>query len=281
MTQDEVTYVSGSTRLFGIVGDPIEQVRSPGMITAELRRRGADAVLVPIHVRPDDFEACVRHIMKIRNLGGLVFTIPYKARACALADELGPQARAVGAANALTRRTDGGWVADIFDGLGCIEAFRRQGFAFAGRRAMLIGAGGAGSAIGVAIACERPAAIRLFDGDAERARALADKIRRVDGRIAVEIGPPAWDGFDVLLNASPVGMLDDRRLPVAAAALPRQLVVFDAVVKPEKTGLLALAEASGCRTIYGRDMMRGQIARMVDFFGYPRNRTGDTGEATS
>ena len=72
--------------------------------------------------------------------------------------------------------------------------------------------------------------------------------------------------FNVLVNASPVGMLADARLPIDATSLPRELVVLDAIVKPERTPLIALAERCGCATVYGREMMRGQIAQMVDFF---------------
>jgi shikimate dehydrogenase len=264
----DISYIAGSTRLFAIVGHPIDQVRSPEMVTAEFKRRQKDAILLPLHILPEDFDSVLPAVMKIHNLDGLVFTVPYKARACALAGELGAQARLVGAANAMARRPGGRWLADMFDGLGCVEAFRRRGFSFDKRRVMLIGAGGAGSAIGVAVAHEHPAAIRLHDIDDGRARALADKIRQVDKSIAVDIGPPAWEGMDALINASPVGMLDDRRVPVAASALPPGLMVLDAITKPEKTGLLALAEASGCPTLRGRDMMNGQISRIVDFFGY-------------
>jgi len=64
-------------------------------------------------------------------------------------------------------------------------------------------------------------------------------------------------------------MLGDPRMPIEVESLPRDLVVLDAIVKPEKTRLLALAEACGCRTVYGREMMRGQISKIVDFFGFP------------
>jgi shikimate dehydrogenase len=264
--QDEVDYVSGKTRVFGIVGHPIEQVRSPEMFTAEFRRRGHDAILVPMHVLPDDFEAVMPQLLRLQNFPGLVFTIPFKVRACAFADELGDQARAVGAINALARGADGRTRADIFDGLGCVEAFRRRGIRFGGKRVMLLGAGGAGSAIGVAIGFERPAALRIFDVDVDRAQALAGRVARASPGVAVEAGAATTDGIDILLNASPVGMLGDARLPIALTALPRELVVFDAIVKPERTPLLALAESCGCTTVYGREMMRGQISRMVDFF---------------
>jgi len=263
-----VSLVSGRTRLFGIVGDPIEQVRSPEMFTAEFHRRGRDAVLVPIRVRPDDFDGCVLALLKLGNLDGLVFTIPYKARAMRFADALGANARIVGAINALARGEDGRWKADIFDGLGCVEAFRRRGIGFADRRAMLLGAGGAGSAIAIAVAFERPRSLRIYDPDAARATALGEKVKRVDAQIAVETGAPQTADVDIFLNASPIGMLDDARMPIDADKLPRDLIVFDAIVTPERTRLLALAEACGCATIYGREMMRGQIDAMVDFFGY-------------
>ena len=106
---DQVDYVSGKTRVFGIVGHPIEQVRSPEIITRELTRRGYDAVLVPMHVLPGDFDDVLPRLVRMQNLGGLVFTIPFKARAVALADEVGPQARTLGVINALGRTRDGRW----------------------------------------------------------------------------------------------------------------------------------------------------------------------------
>jgi shikimate dehydrogenase len=95
---------------------------------------------------------------------------------------------------------------------------------------------------------------------------MAAIVRALSPGTAVTVGPPTVDDVDLLLNATPVGMLGDPRLPIEATRLPPSLVVFDAVVKPERTPLLALAEACGCRTVRGREMMRGQISRIVDFF---------------
>jgi shikimate dehydrogenase len=266
LERDQVDYISGETRVFAIVGHPIAQVRSPEMVTAELTRRGHNAILIPLDVPPEDFDACLPQIMRARNLDGLIFTIPYKQSACKLAAELGTQARFVGAINALGRRKDGAWVGEIFDGLGCVEAFRRNGQSFADRRVMLIGAGGAGRAVGLAIAHERPRSLRVHDLDAARARRLADDALKVDARIEAQVGAPTVEDIDILVNVSPVGMLGDPRMPIAVAAIPRETIVFDAIVKPEETPLLALARACGCRTIRGREMMRGQISRIVDYF---------------
>src|SRR3984885_8536250 len=96
---DEVDYVSGEPRVFGIVGHPIAQVRSPEMVTAELVRRGRNAILIPIDVLPEDFDACLAQLMRVANLDGLIFTIPFKQAACRLASALGEQARSGGAIN--------------------------------------------------------------------------------------------------------------------------------------------------------------------------------------
>src|SRR3954447_20554374 len=101
---EEVDYVRGATRLFGIVGHPIKQVRSPEMFTAAFRARGLDAILIPLHVAPDAFNTCLAGLMRLANLDGLIFTIPFKARALELAGTLGAQAEIVGAINALARR---------------------------------------------------------------------------------------------------------------------------------------------------------------------------------
>jgi shikimate dehydrogenase len=266
LLRDEVDFISGRTRIFGIVGDPIEQVRSPEMISAEFVSRGLDALMIPIHVLPADFDACLAQLKRVQNLDGLVFSIPYKRAAIALADDLGAHARTIGAVNALARRPQGRWSGEIFDGMGCVEAFRRRGYAIAGQRLMLIGAGGAGAAIGVAMAHEHPRSMRLYDVDAKRGADLAASIRTVDASIEIAVGEPITAGIDILLNASPVGMLSDPRTPVDVSSIEAGIIVFDAIVKPEPTKLLALAEQRGCRTVFGREMMRGQISRIVDFF---------------
>jgi len=262
---DQVDFIDGKTRLYGIVGDPIEQVRSPEMITWEMRERGMNAVLVPVHVREADFEQAMAGVMNIANLDGLVFTIPFKARAVALAKRLGAQASVVGAINALRRDSDGQWCGEIFDGLGCVEGLRRNGVDLNGRRVMLLGLGGAGSAIAAAIASQHPALIRLHDPDPARLARGVQIVAQLSPGTVIKQGLPRVDSIDVLINASPVGMLDDERLPMPLDQLPASLTVLDAIVKPETTPLLALAERCGCRVVRGREMMRGQIARIVDF----------------
>jgi len=262
----QVEFINGKTRIYGIVGDPIEQVRSPEMVTWEMQKRHNNAVLIPMHIAREEFESVMPSIMRMQNLDGLIFTIPFKARAIALAKTLGPQASQIGAINALKKHSNGDWSGEIFDGVGCVEAFKRLGIPIRDKRLQLIGLGGAGSAICVALAYEKPKLMRLFDINPQTTERMVKMVNTISPQTVVEVGAPHADGIDILLNASPVGMLSDSRLPLAVETFKKDLIVFDAIVMPENTPLLTLAVNCGCQVVRGREMMLGQISKIVDYF---------------
>ena len=266
---NQVDFVNGKTRVYAIVGDPIEQVRSPEMVTWEMQKRDHNAVLIPMHIARDEFDTVMPHIMRMRNLDGLIFTIPFKAQAIALAKTLGPQASQIGAINALKKHSNGAWSGEIFDGIGCVEAFKQRGITLQDKRLQLIGLGGAGSAICVALAYEKPKLLRLFDINAQTTERMAKMVNTISPQTVVEVGLPLAEGIDILLNASPVGMLSDARLPLAVQQFKKELIVFDAIVMPENTPLLTLAQDCGCQVVRGREMMLGQISKIVDYFFAP------------
>ena len=266
---NQVDFVNGKTRVYAIVGDPIEQVRSPEMVTWEMQKRHHNAVLIPMHIARDEFDTVMPHIMRMRNLDGLIFTIPFKAQAIALAKTLGPQASQIGAINALKKHSNGAWSGEIFDGIGCVEAFKQRGITLQDKRLQLIGLGGAGSAICVALAYEKPKLLRLFDINAQTTERMAKMVNTISPQTVVEVGLPLAEGIDILLNASPVGMLNDARLPLAVQQFKKELIVFDAIVMPENTPLLSLAQDCGCQVVRGREMMLGQISKIVDYFFAP------------
>ena len=263
---NQVDFVNGKTRVYGIVGDPIEQVRSPEMVTWEMQKRHHNAVLIPIHIARDEFDSVMPNIMRMRNLDGLIFTIPFKAQAIALAKTLGPQASQIGAINALKKHSNGTWSGEIFDGMGCVEAFKQRGITLQDKRLQLIGLGGAGSAICVALAYEKPKLLRLFDINPQTTERMAKMVNTISPQTLVEVGLPHAEGIDILLNASPVGMLSDARLPLAVEQFKKELIVFDAIVMPENTTLISLAQTCGCEVVRGREMMLGQISKIVDYF---------------
>jgi shikimate dehydrogenase len=259
--------IDGSTRLYGIIGDPIGQVKSPLVFNPRFKAIGLNAVLVPLNVLPDGFEATVRGLMALGNLDGIVVTVPYKTRAMALVDEVLPTGRKVGAINAMRREPDGRWSGDMFDGRGLVAGLAAEGLSVAGRRVMLIGAGGAGSAVAVAFADAGAAAITIHDLDHAKATGLAARAREAYPGCKVATGAPVAAGYDVLVNAPPIGMAQGDGLPAAIGELDPAQLVIDVIAKPEVTPLLAKAKACGCRTVGGKTMLGGQVTELERFFG--------------
>ncbi|WP_369794594.1 shikimate dehydrogenase, partial [Kutzneria sp. 744] len=110
--------ITGSTRLYAVVGDPVRQVRAPGMLNTFFARAGIDAVLVPVHVRPADLAATVLGLQLVQNLDGLLITVPHKVAVRDFADAVSPAVELSGSANAMRREPDGTWYAENFDGAG-------------------------------------------------------------------------------------------------------------------------------------------------------------------
>jgi shikimate dehydrogenase len=266
--------LDGATRLYGIIGDPIAQVRSPEVVTARLRRAGRNAILVPFHVAGARFDETVRGLKALANLDGLVVTVPYKARILSHVDTLLANGMRVGAINAMRREKDGSWTGDNFDGRGLVHGLRERGHAVAGTRVAVIGCGGAGSAVAVAFAEEGAAALSLCDADERRAQDLARRVAEAFPDCALTVAPPDPAGRDILVNATPVGMAPGDGLPVPLGPLDPRLLVIDVVMKPAVTPLLRHAEACGCRTVPGRVMLEGQVEELIRFFGIAEEARG-------
>lgn len=260
-------WLTGATRLFGIVGDPIAQVRSPHIVSEALQARGLNAVLLPVHARPDDFDAVMAGLKRIANLDGLILTLPYKGRGLDHIDSIGPEAKAGGGINAMRRTADGRWHGEMFDGLGGLAALHGAGVSPTGKRVLLIGAGGAGAAIALAIALQNPACLRIAEIDPGRAAALVQQIAQIAPDLLVDLGPADPSGFDVVINASPLGMADCPQSPLLRP-VNATTIVFDVVAKPDETLLMADARARGALAIGGAAMIRGQVNLIADFFAH-------------
>src|SRR5262245_9503711 len=110
--------INGATRLYGIIGDPIAQVRSPAVFTEKFRALGVNAVLVPLNAKPANFADCMRGLKSLANLDGILVTLPFKQSVMDHVDVVLPAAKRIGAMNAMRRERDGTWSGDMFDGKG-------------------------------------------------------------------------------------------------------------------------------------------------------------------
>ena len=258
--------INGATRLYAILGDPIVQVRSPELYTELFAAAGMNAVMVPMHVMPEEFDRTVPALMALENLDGLIATVPYKARVVRFATRLGKTAARIGALNALRRESDGTWTGDMFDGLGFVRAAERKGYVLRGRRAALFGAGGAGRAIGCELAAAGIESLSIVDPLHERADALAKTLGDAFPACRVAAAATLPANADMIANASTVGMREGDGMPGAIGALTRDILVGDVVVSENPTPIIRHAMRHDCRHITGRDMFYGQQDALMAFF---------------
>jgi shikimate dehydrogenase len=254
----------GGTRLIPIVGDPIAQVKSPAGITAALQARGVNAYVMPVHVGAAEVDACLDGLSLARNVDAILATVPHKFAAFRHAATATPRATLLGAANVLRRNADFTWHADMLDGIAFVTALRGVGCDPVGRRALLVGAGGAGAAIALALLDAGVTVLAIHDADGARRDALLGRLA-VHGAGRLEMGSADPGGSDLVANATPAGMRADDPLPVEVARLTPGMVVGDVITVPEVTRLLGAARAIGCATATGVEMFMAGRELIVDF----------------
>jgi shikimate dehydrogenase len=259
--------VDGATQILGIFGDPIRQVRAPELWSALFRLNAINAVCIPLHVKARDLASLFAGMRHVVNLVGLIATIPHKPAAAQLVDALTPRAKHVAAVNVMRREDDGRWTGDILDGIGFLQGLQASGQQIDGRRALVVGAGGVGSAIAFALAEAGAHSVHVSDIARDRAADLARRLEAAGTRSGTS--PAIAKGFDLVVNASPVGMQPGDPVPVDCADLQRDAIVGDVVVHPRITPLLTQAQARGCHVQPGTVMMDHQLAAMGEFFRFP------------
>ena len=198
--------ISGTTTLIAHLGVPTESFRAPLISNPWFESRGIDARVVPMGCEVEDYPAFLPLLFRLRNIGGALITMPHKVTTVDLLDEASPAVLISGACNAVRRDKDGRLVGDMFDGEGFVRGMRRKGHEVAGRRALVVGAGGVGSAIAASLAQAGLAEIGLYDTRAAVAERLGERLQRHCPGIGVSTGSRDPAGWDVIVNATPLGM---------------------------------------------------------------------------
>lgn len=258
-------FVDGATKLFPILGDPIAQVKSPAGISAEFHAMGHNALCIPLHVRPADFDTVMRGLKATANCDGYILTVPHKLRALPYVEKLSPRASRIGAVNIVRRESADVWAGDMLDGVGLVGAVRKTGFDPKDKCALVIGAGGAGSAIIDAIAEAGAASITIFDLDQAKANDIASRLGKAHADCRFTVGPAVAEGHDLIVNATPTGMAPGDGMPAPFGKLDSNVVAADVITKPEITPLLAHAKDCGCRISTGVQMYQAQAAMIAGY----------------
>ncbi|QCI65353.1 shikimate dehydrogenase family protein [Phreatobacter stygius] len=263
--------LSGRTTVLTIIGHPIAQVRSPTTLNPEFRRSGVDAVLVPVDLEPAALPDFIRTLRGWRNAPGTIVTVPHKMPCASLVDDLTDRARLLGAVNLIRRRPDGRLAGDMSDGPGFLKALAAGGFDPAGKNAVVFGAGAVGRALLLSLTEAGVSRIAFHEPDDARREALAAlaKAAGVADRLGTDVGADLG-AYHLAINASPVGMGEDGRMPFDPTSLPRDALVADVVTEPVETPLLKAARAHGCRVQTGLAMSDAQVAMQIAFFDLGR-----------
>lgn len=261
--------ISGHTKLIAHIGVPTESFRAPMIYNPYFEEAGIDIVVMPMGCEAEDFTVFMRAVSRLRNFAGALITMPHKVSVVELLDEASATVQVCGACNAVRRDPDGRLVGDMFDGEGFVRGVQRKGRTVAGALALVVGAGGVGSAIAASLAKARFGRLGLFDSDPARADGLAARIRKHFPGTEVVTGSRDPAGWEIVTNATPLGMNASDPLPLDVERLDPGSFVGEVVMKVETTPLLEAAQARGCQTQVGTDMLFEQIPPYLEFFGLP------------
>jgi len=229
--------------------------------------RDIDAVVVPMGVAAGGYASVLKAMFELTNFVGAVVTMPHKVSTVALLDEYTDAVRIAGSCNAVIRGPDGTLVGDMFDGAGFVRGLTRKSFVCKGASCLVVGAGGVGSAIAAALAQAGVASIACYDTNPSASEGLRRRLSQNYPDIQVEVRPPRPAGYDLAVNATPLGMSLGDPLPMDIADLGPTTFVGEVVMKQEVTPLLQAARMRGCPTQVGTDMLFEQIPLYLEFFG--------------
>jgi shikimate dehydrogenase len=262
--------ISGKTQLYGLFADPVEHLQAPAAFNARFDEHGIDAVCVPLHVTAEHFAETVAGMRHLCNFAGYAVSIPHKAMAAGLCDDLLPNARACGVVNVIRVDPDGRWTGETLDGVGMVKAITAQRDLDANSRVLLVGAGGVGRAIGVALALAGVGHLAIANRTRAKAEDLAHTVQAAAPTCVTEAGStfdPA--AFDIVINATSLGLNGQGPLPVEVSHMSEGALVAEVVMVPELTPLLRAAQTRGLEIVRGREMLIQQGEAGADFFGLP------------
>jgi shikimate dehydrogenase len=263
-----MTSITGSTRVFYILGDPVAQVRAPEVYNRLFEQHGLDAVLVPLKLPAAALPGFLEHGMRAENIGGFWATIPHKPALAALLEPSDPVAAIAGAVNAVKRHAGGRLEAALFDGIGFVKGLDHFGIGVQGRRVLVVGAGGGGHAVAAAIAQRGPAVLAVFNRTRARARGLVDRLQAIAGRVAVVADSSDPAGFDLIVNCTSQGLKPDDALPFDPARVDAGAAVVDIIMSKVPTPLLRACRARGLKAEAGFEMLVQQVPEYLRFFGF-------------
>jgi shikimate dehydrogenase len=259
--------IDGNTELIAHIGYPTHSFKSPLIYNPYFEKEGINALVVPMGCQAEHYPAFLKSVFQLTNIRGALITMPHKVTTVGLLDEVTATVKVAGACNAVKRDAQGRLVGDMFDGAGFVRGVQRKGFNLTGKRVLVVGTGGVGSAIAASLAAEEIKAISLFDVNTASSEGLAQRLQQEYPSIEVQTGSNDPEGHDLVVNATPMGMNEGDPLPMDVSRLAPETFVGEVVMRTEMTAFLLAAQKRGCRVQVGSDMLFEQIPAYLEYFG--------------
>jgi shikimate dehydrogenase len=260
--------IDGRTGIIAHIGYPTESFKSSMIYNPFFEQRKINASVVPMGCKSEDYTAFLKLVFKLSNVRGALITMPHKVTTLALVDEASVSARIAGACNAVRLDQRGVMIGDMFDGEGFVRGVRGKGGAVKGASAFVAGSGGVGSAIAASLAKAGASRLGLYDAFPQAMNGLSERLKAHYPNLEVVTGTADPAGYDIVVNATPLGMKKDDQLPINVERISPSAFVGEVVMKEEITPFLAAAKARGCDYQVGTDMLFEQIPAYLEFFGF-------------
>ncbi len=251
-----IEMVDAATQVYGVVGDPVAHSLSPIMMNTAFRRETVNAVFLALHAKTlKDLMSCVQEI----PIRGLSVTIPYKQEMVAVLANSDPLTRQVGACNTVVRGQDGKLYGFNTDVAGVVVPLEQR-LALAGAKVLVVGAGGAARAAVFGLK-NKGAEVFITNRTAEKGQTLARQAKAKYMKRA----DVAKASFDVIINATPVGMGGNKQSPLEEKELNTKFL-FDLIYNPAETKLVKMAKAKNIQVVPGLEMFVQQGARQFEIW---------------
>jgi shikimate dehydrogenase len=247
--------ITGKTKITGLFGYPVEHTLSPAMHNAAFEYLKMDYCYLPFLVHPDSIRHAVESVRAL-NMAGVNVTIPYKEAVIPLLDSVDEEAKFIGAVNTIVHR-EGRLAGYNTDGRGFMRSLSENQISVEGKKILVAGAGGASKAVSYYLS-EKAGVLSLYDIDTNKMEKLVSDLLEIRRNVSSLSRSPKPDEFDMLVNATPLGLKSEDPLPFDVSGLRSDQTVCDLIYR--RTRLLEAASRRGCRTLDGLGMLLWQGA---------------------
>ena len=261
--------ISGYTTLIAHIGWPTGSFKASMIFNPYFEKKGVDALVVPMGCKGEDYPRFFKSLFQLQNIIGALITMPHKVSTVAMLDEVSTAVQVCGACNAVRKEADGRLVGDMFDGQGFVRGLARKGRPVQGASALIIGSGGVGSAIAVAMADAGVGRLALYDTRPDATEQLSSRLQQFFPTLPINLGRNDPSGFEIVVNATPMGMEPGDPLPIDVGRISPDTMVGEVVMKQEVTPFVLAARERGCMTQIGTDMLFEQIPAYLEFLRLP------------